>query len=102
MEIDDGRLTAKEVQPIPVRQGKVGTLQRIIGAEPVLTASDSRNDIPMLLTSTMVKVRINSRGRSMEEFFQSVGAPPDDMWVNIEQPTVLTREEFAGLWQTSK
>jgi phosphoserine phosphatase len=99
MELNDSHVTSNAVLPIPVREGKVGAMDRVIGRRPAITASDSRNDIPMLLTSTGMKVRINSRGRSATEFFEAVGNPPDASWVNIETPGVLTHEEFESLWQ---
>lgn len=84
-----GTLTSTEIHPVPVRKGKVDAMRLAIPYPPVLTASDSRNDIPMLLMSTGMKVRINSRGRSKEDFFNDVGSPPDASWINIEEPTVL-------------
>jgi phosphoserine phosphatase len=90
MEIHDGVVSPVNVEPIPIREGKIGALQRRTQAVPVFTASDSRNDIPLLLYSSDLKVRVNSRRRDTKEFFDAVGAPMDESWINIESPTILS------------
>jgi phosphoserine phosphatase len=90
MEEHDGILSAREVEPIPIRDGKIGAMQRRTQRVPVLSASDSRNDIPLLLYSSDLKVRINSRHRDTQEFFDAVGTPIDGSWINIEHPTILS------------
>lgn len=88
METTAGIITPSEVLPIPIREGKVDAMKARKLPMPVLVASDSRNDIPLFKSSTDLKVRVNSRGRSTEEFFQAYGSPADDSWINIEQPTL--------------
>ena len=88
MESAEGTVTPREILPIPIREGKVDAMKARGLPLPALVASDSRNDIPLFKSSTDLKVRVNSRGRSTEEFFQAYGAPPDGSWVNIEQPTL--------------
>jgi phosphoserine phosphatase len=90
MELRDGLLSAIEVEPIPIREGKIGAMQRRTKNVPVFSASDSRNDIPLLLYSSDLKVRVNSRRRDTGEFFDAVGAPMDASWINIETPTILS------------
>jgi len=85
----NGRLTDTAVEPIPIREGKVGALKARDPRVPLLVASDSRNDIPLLLYSAGVKVWINSRKRSAREFFAAVGSEPDNQWIVIEEPTLL-------------
>lgn len=88
MESVAGVVTAREILPIPIREGKVGAMEARGIPMPVLVASDSRNDIPLFRASTDLKVRVNSRGRSTDEFFQAYGSPADDSWVNVDQPTL--------------
>jgi phosphoserine phosphatase len=87
MEEENGVLTSRSKTPIPIRENKVHSFEKHSPAVPVLVASDSRNDIPLLLFSSELKVRINSRNRSTEEFFREGKVTRDDSWINIEQPT---------------
>jgi len=89
METTAGTVTPSEILPIPIRQGKVDAMKARKLPMPVLVASDSRNDIPLFRTSTDLKVRINSRGRSTAEFFEAYGSPSDDSWVNVDHPTAM-------------
>jgi phosphoserine phosphatase len=88
LESAGGVVTPREVLPIPIREGKVEAMKARNIPMPVLVASDSRNDIPLFRFSADLKVRINSRGRSTEEFFQAYGSPADDTWITIDQPTL--------------
>jgi len=91
LETAGGVVTSTEILPIPIRQGKVEALRARKLPRPVLVASDSRNDIPLFKTSTDLKVRINSRGRSTAEFFEAYGSPSDESWINVDQPTLVER-----------
>ncbi len=88
LEEENGVLTPRALRPVPIRENKVHAFQRRTAAVPVLVASDSRNDIPLFLYSSALKVRINSRNRSTEEFFREGKITRDDQWVVIEQPTI--------------
>ena len=88
METAGGVVTSKEILPIPIREGKVDAMKARSVPMPVLVASDSRNDIPLFKVSTDLKVRVNSRSRSTEEFFRAYGTPPDDSWITVEHPTL--------------
>lgn len=92
-----GKLTRNEVLPVPIRKDKVAAFQKRTDRVPVLVASDSRNDIPLLLYSSMMKVRINSRGRSTDEFFADIGGGPDATWVNVENPTIIENGELTAM-----
>jgi phosphoserine phosphatase len=96
LEEENGVLTPRAKTPIPIRENKVHAFQKQTASLPVLVASDSRNDIPLFLYSTELKVRINSRGRDTEEFFREGKITRDDQWVVIEQPKI---EEHIPLWQ---
>jgi phosphoserine phosphatase len=85
----NGTLSDIPIEPIPIRAEKVGALQALETRIPLLVASDSRNDIPLLLYATTTRVWINSRHRSAADFFAAVGAPPDERWVIIHEPTIL-------------
>ncbi|HTO94988.1 MAG TPA: haloacid dehalogenase-like hydrolase [Bacteroidota bacterium] len=84
-----GILTDTPVQPIPIREGKVGALRARTAERPLLVASDSKNDIPLLLYSGGLKVRVNSRGRDTDDFFRAAGAAPDSSWVNVDSPGIM-------------
>lgn len=91
LEASNGVLSPRARTPIPIREEKVHALRSVEARIPVVAASDSRNDIPLLRYSAGVKVWINSRKRSREEFFAAVGTPPDGQWIIIEEPTILPR-----------
>ena len=84
-----GVLTDTPLQPIPIREGKVGALRAQTAARPLLVASDSKNDIPLLLYSGGLKVRVNSRGRDTDDFFRAAGTAPDGSWVNVDSPRIV-------------
>ncbi len=86
---DHGVLTSREIVPVPIRTEKVAAFRRHSDRIPQLVASDSRNDIPLFNFASRLKVRINSRGRSTEEFFRDLGQEEDESWVNIENPTIV-------------
>ena len=81
-------LTSRAKSPVPIREKKVQAFEKHTSAVPVLVASDSRNDIPLFLFSSGLKVRINSRNRNTDEFFREGKVTRDDQWVVIEQPTI--------------
>lgn len=88
LEEQNGVLSPLAISPVPIRENKVHSYEKHTTAVPVLVASDSRNDIPLFLYSSDLKVRINSRNRSTEEFFREGKVVRDDRWVVIEQPTI--------------
>ncbi len=88
LEEEHGILTSRAISPVPIRENKVHAFEKRTAAVPVLVASDSRNDIPLFLYSSGLKVRINSRGRDTEEFFREGKITRDEHWVVIEQPTI--------------
>jgi len=89
LEADAGILTDRALEPIPIREGKVGALRARTAQVPLLAASDSKNDIPLLLYASGLRVRINSRGRDTDDFFRAAGTAPDGSWVNVDSPVVL-------------
>ncbi len=84
-----GRFTADPEQPIPVRRNKIDALRRRTSAIPVLVASDSRNDVPLLEYASDVRVYVNSHDRDPGAFFTSSGISRDSTWVVIDSPTIL-------------
>ena len=84
-----GVLTDTVVQPVPIREGKVGALRARTAAVPLLVASDSKNDIPLFLSSQGLKVRVNSRNRDTDDFFRAAGTAPDGSWVNVDAPQTI-------------
>jgi phosphoserine phosphatase len=88
LEVRDGLLTDRAEGPLPIRGGKIDALRRHTGRIPVLAASDSKNDIPLLLYSAGLRVWINSRKRDTADFFRSGAIAPDDTWVLVESPHI--------------
>jgi phosphoserine phosphatase len=89
LEDDAGVLTARSKEPVPIHENKLSALEMVTRCRPLLVASDSKRDLPLLLSSSELKVRIDSKGRDKDEFFAAAGAPPDDSWVLIDHPTLL-------------
>jgi phosphoserine phosphatase len=89
LHVQDGVLTTDEVEPIPIREGKIAALRRHTVAAPLLVASDSKNDIPLFLYSEGLRVRINSRNRDTADFFRSPGVDRDSRWVLVENPEII-------------
>jgi phosphoserine phosphatase len=91
LHAENGVFTGEAVAPIPIWGGKIDALRVHTQTAPVLVASDSKNDLPLFRYSTGLKVRINSRRRSTDEFFRSAGVMRDDSWVVVEEPAILDR-----------
>jgi len=89
LQAEGGVLTARPDGPVPIRAGKIDALRRRTPTVPLLAASDSKNDIPLLLYSAGLKIRINSRKRNTGEFFRSAGIAPDATWVLVESPHIM-------------
>jgi phosphoserine phosphatase len=92
LEERDGLLTGMPVLPIPIRENKIHALRMHQPRPPVLVASDSRNDIPLFGYCEDLRVLVNSRKRTSEEFFRSGEIPRDDRWIVYEQPTPIMNE----------
>jgi phosphoserine phosphatase len=89
---ESGILLPRTWQPVPIRAKKVELLKRHTSIQPLLVASDSRNDIPLLLYSNELKVLVNSRRRNSADFFSQGGVNRDTSWVVIETPTMIEGE----------
>ncbi|HUI11001.1 MAG TPA: haloacid dehalogenase-like hydrolase [Bacteroidota bacterium] len=89
LDAPGGTLSDRAAEPVPIREGKVAALRARTAEAPLLTASDSRNDLPLFLYSRGLKVRVNSRGRDTAEFFRAAGSGPDGSWVLVESPREL-------------
>jgi phosphoserine phosphatase len=94
----DGVLLPEVRKPVPIRGKKVDALRAHRKEPPALVASDSRNDIPLFLYSSDLRVLVNSRTRTTEEFFLHGNVTRDATWIVIEQPTVEPGNR--ELWQT--
>jgi phosphoserine phosphatase len=92
LEERDGLLTGTPVLPIPIREDKIHALRAQELRLPVLVASDSRNDIPLFGYSEDLRVLVNSRKPTSEEFFRSGEIPRDERWIVYEQPTPIMNE----------
>lgn len=89
LHTDNGVLTTLAKTPVPIHGGKVDSLRQLNPLAPVLVASDSRNDIPLLLSSMDLKVYVNSHKRKTDDFFTLGKICRDDSWVVFEEPTML-------------
>ena len=89
LDVVDGIITTQARTPVPIHGGKVDRLRNADTRPPVLVVSDSRNDIPLLLASTDLKVYVNSHKRKTDDFFTLGKIRRDDSWVVFEEPTML-------------
>lgn len=89
LEVRDGFLTDRAEEPVPIREGKIDALRRRTPVVPLMTVSDSKNDIPLLLHSAGLRIRINSRKRDTADFFRAAGTGPDSTWVLVESPHII-------------
>ncbi len=85
----DGILSTAPREPIPIHGGKVDALRRHDPRPAMLVASDSRNDIPLLLASAGLRVYVNSHRRATDDFFTLGRIPRDESWVVFEDPMIL-------------
>jgi phosphoserine phosphatase len=90
LQMRDSLLTSETKTPVPIHGGKVDLLRLVDPRLPVLVASDSRNDIPLLLASNDLRVYVNSHKRITEDFFTLGKVIRDDTWVVIENPEVIS------------
>ncbi len=86
----EGTFTPVPEEPVPIRHKKVEALRKRTGEIPLLVASDSRNDVPILEYASELRVYVNSHGRETASFFASSGIARDSSWAVIESPTVTT------------
>jgi len=84
----DGILTATPLEPIPIHAKKVDALREHVPGAPLLVASDSRLDIPLLQYSSGLRIYVNSHQRNPSDFFTIGKIVRDDSWVVIEHPTL--------------
>jgi phosphoserine phosphatase len=89
LEVHDGLLTDRAEAPVPIRAGKIDALRRYTSVVPLMAVSDSKNDIPLLLHSAGLRIRINSRKRDTADFFRTAGTVPDSTWVLVESPHIM-------------
>ncbi|MEW6510992.1 MAG: haloacid dehalogenase-like hydrolase [Bacteroidota bacterium] len=89
LRTDNGVCTGEAVTPIPIWGGKIDALRLRTPSPPSLVASDSKNDLPLFRYSSGLKVRINSRRRSTDDFFRNAGITRDKSWVVVEEPAIL-------------
>lgn len=84
-----GKFTSVPEEPIPIRGKKVEALRKRTSEVPLLVASDSRNDVPILEYAGELRVYVNSHGRETASFFTSSGIRRDGSWAVIEAPSTL-------------
>jgi phosphoserine phosphatase len=87
LEVERGVLTDRALEPVPIREKKVEAMRRHRTDRPLLVASDSRNDIPLLQHSSDLKVFVSSRRKDWTVFFTQGKVTRDDSWVVVESPT---------------
>lgn len=88
LAVDEGVLTARVLEPIPIREKKIEAIQRHRTDPPLIVASDSRNDIPLLAYSSDLRVFVSSRRKDWTVFFSQGKVIKDDSWVVVESPTL--------------
>ena len=86
---DKGILIPRTEEPVPIRDKKVKAFRRRTHIKPLLVASDSRNDLPLLLYSGDMRVLVNSRRHDSADFFRLGGVVRDESWFVIENPMMI-------------
>jgi phosphoserine phosphatase len=86
--VENGLLTARAVEPVPIRTKKIDALRSQTHTKPLIVASDSRNDIPLLQYSADLKVFVSSRRKDWTLFFTGGQIQRDESWVVVEVPTI--------------
>jgi phosphoserine phosphatase len=84
----NGVFLPEVITPVPIRDKKIDALTMRERRIPLLAASDSRNDIPLLAYATELKLFVNSRRKNSSEFFSLSNLQRDSSWVVIERPTI--------------
>lgn len=88
LDTESGLFVPRAIEPVPIREKKVDALQSRADTRPLLVASDSRNDIPLLEYSADLKVFVSSRRKDWTVFFDLGKITCDDSWIVIETPTI--------------
>jgi phosphoserine phosphatase len=89
LEPNGKTLSSSAKTPVPIHGGKIDLMRQVDARPPVLVASDSRNDIPLLLASTDARVYVNSHRRATDDFFTLGKIERDDSWMVLENPTMM-------------
>lgn len=89
LEPNGKALSSAAKTPVPIHGGKIELMRQIDARPPVLVASDSRNDIPLLLASADARVYVNSHRRATDDFFTLGKIERDDSWMVLENPTMM-------------
>lgn len=84
-----GVLGSTVIEPVPISEKKIDALKTLETRVPLLVASDSRLDVPLLLYAAELKIFVNSRRKRSSDFFELTHLRPDDSWVVVERPTIL-------------
>ena len=88
LAVEGGVLAARALDPVPIREKKIDAIRRHRTDPPLIVASDSRNDIPLLAYSSDLKVFVSSRRKDWTVFFSQGKVTKDDSWVVVESPTL--------------
>lgn len=89
LEVSANVLTPRVQTPVPVLEGKVELLKKVLPEPPLIVVSDSSYDIPLFEYSKGLKVLINSRMETSYTFFKQGNITRDESWVVIEQPSLI-------------
>lgn len=90
LQVSNNVLSARVRTPVPVLEGKVQALQEAGAPPPTIVVSDSIYDLPLFAYATQLKVLINSRMETSYTFFKESNIVPDETWMVVENPTVLS------------
>ncbi len=93
MQEEKGILTAHEVQPVPIHDQKVAALRIRAEHPPVVVATDSPIDVPLLDAATDLRVLVHSQPGDPREWFRKAHRSPDSSWVVMDDLTEITPEE---------
>ena len=89
---NDGVLTDRIKEPVPVLEGKVAAFQKHSTAKPVLVASDSTYDIPLFKFSSDMRILV--RSTNGKDFFKVGRIRRDETWIVFDSPSLIDQKTW--------
>jgi phosphoserine phosphatase len=87
LQESSGTYQPKVIEPVPVLEGKVDSLEQRMRVRPSIVVSDSTYDMPLFQHSDGLKVLIAADQGTA--FFRQTDIVPDDSWLIFDHHTLL-------------
>lgn len=89
LSLENGILQPTATEPVPIKSKKVDALRQHLDHRPLIVASDSPFDIPLLQYSAGIKVLVASGSKPVDRFFDENSLTRDEGWLVIDQLTLI-------------